>query len=413
MNQDSKITASVSSTYAQNHWDCAIALFRQRQSLLAASEMDAAVVARIEMTLRVHLHVLARSDWSEPHADKAAPVFVSLARRLSSPDPEMRQEGTARACSLLSDGGEMGKGAFVALTLLPPEDNARLLDLYRDHHGLRAQLFDLWREQGRRVPTGLLNRAELQGRDEALQEAALAYAASRPEIGVAVFHPYYRGLLSGSASPCSGRLTAQALWGALVRGEQDVAPALRRAVEQEAEPQTRFALLRLAALKADREVLPVLRRLLTERPAQGARLLALHGSLEAVDMLVEALFDPATMDAAARAWPWISAQALPHKARLQVVGAEGGQGLMPDGEVARAWWAQQRSALSPQDRLLFGAPLSRSRLQALALRKAGDAGRDLLDLLALSLQRPLGVSAHAEQAQRRACLYNLAESRER
>lgn len=413
MSQDTIITPPLSSPYAQSHWDCAIALFRQRQSLLAAPEMDAAVVARIEMTLRVHLHVLARSAWPEPQPDKTAQVFVSLARRLSSPDPERQQEGTARACSLLSEGGEVGQGAFAALALFPPEDNARLLDLYRDHHGLRALLFDLWREQGRRVPAGLLNGAELQGRDEALQEAALAYAASRPEIGVAVFHPYYRGLLSRSASPCSGRLTAHALWGALVRGEQDVSPALRRAVEQEADPQIRFDLLRLAALKADREVLPVLRRLLTEHPAQGARLLALHGCVEAVDMLVEALFDPATMDAAARAWPWLSAQALPHKARLQVVGAAGGQGLMPDGVIARAWWAQQRSALSPQDCLLFGAPLSQSRLHALALSKAGAAGRDLLDLLALSLQRPLGVSAHAEQAQRRAYLQNLPECRER
>ncbi|WP_429884433.1 hypothetical protein [Geoalkalibacter halelectricus] len=398
----------MNATHAQTHWDSALVLFRQLQALKALGAVDAEVPARNEYLLRMHLHVLARCDWDEPQADKPEQVFVKLARRLSSPVTEVRRDGYALACAMLVEGGDAGEGAFAALAMLADDESAGLMDLYRNQPALRPRLFDLWREQGWKVPQALLNQAELQGRDDALQEAALAYAATRPEIGVELFRPYYAPLHSGAAPRCSGRLTALALWGALVRGERGIEVALRRAVERETDAQTRLELLRLAALAGDAEMLPVLHRLLDERPEQWARLLALHGSASAVEILIEALSRAATMDAAARAWPWISGQALPSKPRLRAVGREDGQGAMPDVEAARDWWAQQRSVLPPTGRMLQGAPLSLARLHALALTQAGEAGRDLLDLLALHLGRPLGFSPRAEQARRRAYLENIS-----
>lgn len=394
--------------WAQTHWNSAVALFRQRRALIVSAEVDADVVARNEHLLRMHLHVLARCDWSAPQTRKMEQVFVMLARYLGSPQAEVRCEDYALAREMMIEGGEAGEGAFAALALFPEADADKMLDLYHGDPKQRPQLFTLWREQGRVVPRALLNRAELQGRDEALQEAALAYSASRPEIGVDLFRPYYAHLQSGVTPRCSGRLTALALWGALVRGETGSVEVLRRAVERENDAGIRFELLRLAALSADLQMLPVLRRLLEENPAQGARLLALNGSIEAIEILLEALSQAATMDAAARAWIRVSGTTLPQKPRLQMIGQDGGQGVMPDAESARAWWSQQRSALPPEGRMLYGEPLSLSRLYALAQGKAGEAGRDLLDLLAFKLGRPLGISPHAEQARRRSLLQAIS-----
>ncbi|MGE4343507.1 MAG: hypothetical protein AB7F20_04350 [Geoalkalibacter sp.] len=52
--------------WAQTHWNSAVALFRQRRALIVSAEVDADVVARNEHLLRMHLHVLARCDWSAP-----------------------------------------------------------------------------------------------------------------------------------------------------------------------------------------------------------------------------------------------------------------------------------------------------------------------------------------------------------
>lgn len=408
MTQENPTPAASSAPYAQTHWDSAVAVFRQLQVLKALGEVDAEVLARNEYLLRMHLHVLARCDWAEPRAEKPEQVFARLARRLSSPLEAVRREGCALAGEMLIEGGDRGAGAFAALAMLPDSEGLGLLDLYRDQPVLRPQLFDLWREQGGAVPRALLNQAESQGSDQALREAALAYAATRPEIGVELFRPYYASLHSRAAPRCSGRLTALALWGALVRREPGIEVALRRAVERETDAQTRLELLRLVALAADAEMLPGLHRLLEERPEQGARLLALHGSAPAVELLIEALSRVATMNAAAHAWPWISGQALPSKPRLRAVGQEDGQGSMPDVETARAWWAQQCTVLPPMGRMLQGTPLSLKLLHALALTKAGEAGRDLLDLLAFHLGRPLGISHRVEQARRRAFFENLS-----
>ncbi|WP_305047141.1 hypothetical protein [Geoalkalibacter sp.] len=397
-------------THAQTHWDSILMLYRQRRTLMASPDLDAAVLARTESVLRYHLHVLARCAGFEAPADQEPQAFALLASRLSSPREEVRRQGYEDAYAWLVEGGEAGQGALAALTLQPDQDASKLLDIYRDHEPLRPRLFDLWREQGWEVPRGLLHRAELQGRDEALQVAALTYAVNSPAVGMDLFQAYCRTLLDGGTPQLPGSVLVPALWGAMLRGEPQIGRMLRRAVEFEADPATRFALLRLAALRADAEILPVLRPLLQERPAQGARLLALHGSAQAVEILIEALSQAATMEVAARAWPWIAGMALPQTPRLHRVGEAGGQGLMPDAQAAHSWWQCRRSTLSPDERMLCGAPLSLPRLHDLALCKAGEAGRDILDLLALKLGRPLAISPRAEQAQRRAFLKALPQA---
>lgn len=393
--------------HVQTHWESILVLYRQRRALMALPDVDASLLARNESFLRYHLHVLARCAGFEAQAQKEAQAFALAALRLSSPDEDVRRRGYEMAHAMLVDGGEAGAGAFAALALMPAGAGQGLMDLYHRYERLRPRLFALWREQGWEVPRGLLNRAELQGRDEALQEAALTYAAHSPAVGVDLFQGYCRTLLDGGSTKTTGSVLVPALWGAMLRGAPEIGRMLRRAVERETDPFLRCALLRLAALRADADLLPVLRQLLNERPAQGARLLALHGTAEAVDLLLEALDQVKTMEAAAAVWPWVSGCVLAQKPRLQVVGGEEGQGLMPDAEAARVWWALQKKTLNDGDRLVFGAPADIDRLQALADQKAGRAGEDLLDLLALKLGSPLDVTATAEQARRRVVLQSL------
>lgn len=397
-------------SHATSHQESTVALFRQLQREKMAADIDAAVVARHERLLRLHLHVLARCEPEFP-AKGAAEVFVGLASHLSSPETQVRSEGYRLAYELLARGGVHAEGAFAALSLFPEYDPFTPLDLYRTHEALRPVLFDLWREQERAVPVALLSRAELQG-DDTLQLAALGYAAGQPAIGIELFRSYYQPLQTSVGPRVSGKLLTAALWGGMQRGERDTGRLLRRGIEGEADPQTRLELLRLGALSADPELLPVLRQLLQERPEQGARLLALHGTREAVDLLVEALASAATLAGVAQSWPRVSGERLPQTARLRVVG-EGdspGQGSMPDAAAASTWWLKRRPSLKEEERLLYGAAATLPHLLRLAGTRAGAAGRDLLDLLALQLGRPLGVTAHTEQLRRRTALRQAASA---
>lgn len=397
---------SIYSALAQSHWDSALKTFRQLRQDRAAPEMDAEVLARHEQFLRYHLWILARCEWQAPEVEGTLDAFVVLAARLSSSEDEVRSEGRRSAYEMLIEGGVKGEGAFAALALLPEEDAAGSFDLYQSHPSLRPTLFDLWREQGRQVPHDLLSPSALNGSDEALLRAALMYAASEPSIGVEFFQPYYQ---TPSYTEQGVGVLAAALWGGMQRGDKNLRPVLRRCINKETEPKARFHLARLGALCADPEILPDLLKILKERPEEGACLLALHGTRETVDLLVESLSAAPLMSSVAQVWGRLSGRPLPMKSRLQVVGREdGGHGSMPDAEVARSWWQQRRETLKTGQRLLYGEPCSLAGLRLLAEKKAGEVGRDFLDLLALEIGRPLGVSAGAEILKRRNILRRIA-----
>lgn len=396
---------------AQSHWDSAVALYRQRDLERAMPELDASAVDLREKRMRLHLHVLGRCDWPDLEEEGAPAVFVMLARRMSSPDPEIRQEGYTLACEKLAEGGADREGAFAALALFPEHQSDSLLDLHVKTPALRPFLFDLWREQSYSVPAELLDPDELNKSDEATRVAGVSYAAEQSSVGIEFFRLYYQARSNEAAF--TGRLLAVALRGALLRGDEDALPILRRCAQRESDPHTLFELLRLAALVADRESLPMLRDFMQTYPAQGAHLLALYGTREAIDMLLEGLASAATMDAAASAWKIVIGESLPAKTRLQVVGAKAGegQGLMPDAEVARQEWRTRREKIPSGGRILYGDPVTLPHLYALASTKAGQIGTDFLDMLALRLGRPLGVVAGAEQSKRRSVLRRISTER--
>jgi hypothetical protein len=391
--------------FARLHRDSALALFRLRQGRLSQDETAAGSLGRLERRLRLHLHVLARCRDAEPPPEKGPEIFVHLAVRLDSPDEERRIEGAQTACALLAQGGAKGEGAFAALALLAPrEAEGSLLELYCSNGGLRPTLFRLWREQGAAVPATLLAWDELRRGDMNLQCCALEYAAAAPALGPEIFRPFYQPILGGArVAKIPGPLLAAALWGGMVRGEREARRALRRVFELESGVRGDAALLRLAALGGDCELLPVLRRQLETDPLSGAGLLALHGTAGAIDILLEALKHPPAMAAVGRAWPHLCGSVLPLLPRLRLVGEEGeSAATIPDAKSAFLWWQERRN--DGGKRWIAGASMSAAHLADLAGKKAGRAGGDLLDLLALQLGRPLGISPGAEQARRRTVL---------
>ncbi len=381
---------------AQTHFDSAALLFRQRQGLLDRPEGDAANLVRLERRLRLHLHVLARcqTEWPEPL--KAADAFVWLAAGLSAMDSARAERSRRQALVWLKEEGPRREGAFAALALFPPADEPQdALTLFRENPKARPSLFHLWRAQGVKIPAPLLNLAELQSADPALQEAAYNYAADRPEIGLDLFRSAYRRLLDAtSAPPTSPGVLAAALRGGLLRGDPELARILLRAIELTSDPQAQANLLRLAALHGDSRFFPVLRRAFA-RNAQGVwNLLALHGSRAAIADLLESLSRAETMEPAALAWQRLTGVHLARQPRLRLAGEEraapaGGE-TMPDTAAARTWWQARMTDWAEGERSLCGQRLSSAGLRGLLASKSGRLRADLLDLLALTLKRPLG-----------------------
>jgi hypothetical protein len=388
--------------YLSTHLDSALALYRQRGQQQQVALVDAQLNTRQEQLLWTHLHVLSRCAPLELAPTKEADYFVDLASRFLAPSATVQQEGYDLALSLLQEPGPARQGTFQALALLPPpEKDSRLLELYRQNKSVRPLLFDLWREQAWPVPAGLVSVAELRGHDTELQIAALRYAASQPKIGLELFTAYYQGLLSGVARPeKSGHLLATALWGGLLRGEGKLAKPLWRSIESETEPNDLYHLLRLAAIMALPEIIPVIKHYGEQHPEAAAELLALHGTYPALQALKNLSrageVPPGVLDA----WQWVSGKRLSPGPHLQVVSAEGETISPPTPNTIEHWWQQHRPQLEEGQRLLMGTVFSIDHLILQCRTRAGRYSRNLLDLLSFSLASPVGVTANALQFRR-------------
>lgn len=375
-------------------------LYRRRGHLLAEALADGDLLERTEQRLCLHLHVLAQAG-----DDAAAPAgAVDAFRRVGTAILRKRPAAYADALAIAAAGGEEAAGAWQALALMPPRQATLLIDLYQQHQGLRAPLFDLWHRHGADVPDGVLNRACLQRDDPALQVAALRYAAARPHTGVDVFRPYYRERFLPPA------MVVAALWGGLRRGDDAAAEALNRVLGGEEEATAVRSVLRLMALAGGRHHLPVLRERARLHPEDGVPLLALAGYPEVMPDVLHALERPESADAAVQAWFWLTGQPLPTRPRLEVATAGGarGGGVRPDAEWAAGWWHGRRDRFPPDARLLFGDPMSAHSVARACGAWAGRRSEDLLDLAALCGLRGFAVHHEDWMIRRRAALQAAA-----
>lgn len=399
-NRDLNRTLTMMLTNLSIHLDSALALYRQRIHQQQVALVDAKLMARQEQLLWTHLHVLSRGAPLDVKPAKEEEFFVDLAGRFLAPPATVQQEGYSLALSLLQEPGPPRQGAFQALALLPPPENdPGTQELYKQNKALRPLLFDLWREQSWSVPAGLVSVAELRGHDTELQIAALRYAASQPKIGLELFTAYYQGLLSGAARPeKSGHLLATALWGGLLRGEQKLAKPLWRCIESETNQDDLYHLLRLAAIMALPEIIPVIKHYGEQHPEAAAELLALHGTGPALQALKDLSRAGELPSGVLDAWQWVSGKRLIPGPRLRVVTTEGE--TSPPASNTIDFWFQQQPQLADGQRLLMGTVLSSDHLILQCRTRSGRYGRNLLDLLAYSLGSPLGVTANAAQFRR-------------
>jgi hypothetical protein len=390
-----------------DHVGSTMAVYRLRRQLQEDALADAGLTARYEQLLMTHLHILGHCAPLSITPSKEPEHFVDLAARLRSPSESVRQEGYDMAYSLLEEPDPAGRAAFQVLVFFPPpKDDERLLGLYRRQKPLRPLLFDLWREQSRVVPPGLVSVAELRENDTELQTAALRYAAGRPEIDIELFRTYYQNLLAGAGAPReSGSLMATALWGGLLRGECDLAKPLLRCIEAETDEKEMYYLLRLAALTALPDAVSIFRHYGKDHPEAAAELLALHGSEPALEALKELGIHNELPQGILDAWQLVSGRQLVPGPRLRLVTSED-QGAPGSGTIED--WCLKRPGLEAGQRLLMGQALTTDRLIRLCRAMAGRFSRDLLDLLSFTIASPLGITANALQQHRQKAIEEKA-----
>lgn len=404
--------------FEDRHRKAAEELYNHRGRLLARDGCDAATLIALEGRLMAHLHVLARLGSQKLDGQGRDSVrFVDYAVALQADDPLAVENACHLAIEQLGDPAIPASPILDAFALFPP-DNALLIELYRTRPQAGVHLFTLWHRQGAALPTELVNQAELQSQDRALQYQALTYAADHPACGNDRFRPYYAGLLEHSpGKPTPMHLLIPALRGGLLRGDPEAAPASRRALALIETPDDQLTLLRLLALNGDRADLPVLHEHYLQSPAQGLRLLALTGLVENIPSLLDSLGRPDLSEASAEAWRWLTGVTLPQRPHLMLVDDQSGSRVpdnpveadmkrVPDRTTAEAWWQNCAPAWG-DDRRIAGTPLEAGWLIQLARERVGNALADLLDLLSLQLKRPLGITPWGWTAPRRQRLQAL------
>ena len=383
--------------YTGTHLNSAAALYRQRMGWLQTDCIDMQSMLDLEYRLRVHLHVLSRCvDENDQEPELAADTFIYLAARFSRRDAEIEKKAAELACEWLLEDGPRAHGSRDALLLFPSPTVYELMQkTYGEVESLRPVLIYILSQQGARLPKGLTHQAELQNQDPFLQAQTLYYAANDVNSDISMFKNYYEPLVASleTGEVEHGTLVA-AIWGGLVRNDQDASIALQRAIERESDEVQRFDFFRFAALTGKHEYFPILQQVVDKAPEVGFHFLALHGQTCSVEIILEGLTHPRTASFAETAWWWVSGQTLPKKPRLSVVGEDNEDaeleeevGYVPDAQEAERWWSKRTH--DQAIRWLQGKPFTVSALQTLLQEQTGLISNDLFDLHALLTNTPV------------------------
>lgn len=403
------------------HRDEARALYGKRKRMLDWGRGDSELLLRVEAGLRKAIAGVIPGEHeaaSEPTDDGTA--FVACASRFLSLHGQAQTDAYEMALSWLAAGTPGEEGVLDALRLYPPPDGDFLVSHYERNPGLRTPLIRLWRHLGSTVPTDLIQQAALQRGDPELRYQALTYAAGHEGFGLEVFRPHYRNPRGGrSGGNPDMRLLVSAIWGGLVRSDEDARVALRHAVERAEEPEVRYALLRLMSMIGKTENLPILLKFIHWDPGPGYGLLALHGHVWAIPHIIKGLEQARSMEAAYLAWQRMTGVELPARPRLMLVRESGcvvsrkqtddGEiELIPDVNRAKAWWACRQGMWDRETRLIRGQPMHAQSLIGKLKRKIGASCDDLLALTAIHLNRPLAIDNRGWECHRQASLEALA-----
>lgn len=392
--------------YLETHRQNAEALYRQRLSWLGLPAVAMTAMLDLERRLRAHVFVLSRCVDSEAEVPGApAALFAHLAARLSALEAPLRREAAARACDCLAQPGQRAEAAWHALMLFPHADaHAAIEASFLRHPTARAALLEVCAAQDMDLPRSWLDAGDFAQRPVALQAALLRHGARHfPIPGQADRH---FAELPEDDDPLLAERHHAALCCALVRGDGDAIRRIHSALVRYDRGAMRFRLLRLLALGGASSAPALLHDALEEDPDTALALLALHGSPAAVEVILDALDEPRHAGAAAEAWAQVSGQTLDSRPRLSLVGSQGAAnsaGEMPESAPARALWRLKAPGLRRDDRWQGGERLTPAWLIDQLSSRAGHAGRDQADLLAILLRQPVGIAlggCHGQRCQR-------------
>jgi len=385
--------------YIATHFNSAKALYRQRLGLLQSNRVDMQNMVDLEFRMRVHIHVLASQiDEDQGNPGQAADAFLYLAARFTSKDAAQQTLAANLACEWLLEDSPIAHGARDALMLFPsPETYSVMQKTYREVESLRPVLIYILTQQGANLPKSLTHQAELQTQDPFLQAQTLYYAASDPKSDIGMFRAYYGSLLDERPlDEIEHSVLVAAIWGGLVRGDDDAWVALQRAIANEYDDIQRLDFLRFAALSGQEQYFQMLCSVAEHAPEVGYHFLALHGQTQSVQAILDGLIHPRTANYAEQAWWWVSGQTLPKISRLSVVGEESDiddmaledeVGYVPDAQPAKQWWGKQLHDVSA--RWLQGKMFNVAGVHKLMTQYSGVISNDLFDLYAMTTQTPL------------------------
>ena len=401
----------MSATYTDAHTESAIDLYELRQNWLNETEIYTSAFEGVEERLCASIYhcsrVLTQADIENSAEQteqlkflkKSPECFVYLASRVISKTPQISNAGLDLAYQWLMQDAAKAEAAEAALSLYPLQDQTRLLKLYEEQETLRPALFRIFRKQMLEVPlTTVSTAAKDETSSAALKIETLRYAAARPEISLDLFRTHYVPLLSGKTQFDAGIVEA-ALWGGMVRGDDDVIKAISVALSHAGSATDHAKLMRLAALTDNAEFLPLLLMAAENNPDTGYPLLVLFGQKNVIPELLKALEIAHTMEQAAAAFNQLTDLILPRVPRLTVVGEdteeaeEEAPAQIPDIKAARSWWDKHQVVWKSDERWLYGKPCNPAHLTNLSKKHAGSFGRDIFALLALVNKSPLNIPA--------------------
>jgi hypothetical protein len=373
-----------------------------RNQLINRELTSRRALIELERRLSLHLALLARMQVTDFSPTGRNPErFLYFTSALQSADEQTLLDSCHLAFEQLQDDSLDPQPVYDALTCYPPPTDL-LIKLYHDVPKARAPLFGLWRRRPIELPAGLVNQAVLQREDPYLQTEALAYAANHPAFGLEPFSACYAPLLSPGGGPSPDEhLLEPALWGGLLRSDPQAPKALERAVERVQSLEINSRLLRLMALNAAPEHLPILQAASESSSRFDPRWWALTGRTEVVPQLMEQLGRSAQTIAAREAWHLLTGLVLPERPSLALIDEQGERvepdpdtaprlKQIPDTDAARAWWERQRDTWGER-RWIMGQPDEAAWLFALCRDTTGRTVDDLQDRLALKLGRPLSI----------------------
>ncbi|VAW81742.1 hypothetical protein MNBD_GAMMA12-2568 [hydrothermal vent metagenome] len=403
------------------HLELGQALYRQRNLLINSQWSDGILLASVEKRLRAHLFFLSHYiDQKEEIPGTEHAFFVYLCRRILADNEDIKLGAWIRAVECLKEKGPKLKAAYNALTLYPPyDDYTELLDIeYQNEPELMQAIFEVWHKQNTQVDSNRIQQALRNHDIPALQMTALKYAAYQPHCTLELFKPYYVSILDKTNNEVPHYMLEPAIWGGLIRQDPEAKSVLRRAIEQEDDEAQKRKLLRLGAISGDPEHGAILDAYRYADSNSAYYFLALLGNKSSMNLITTGLQQASDIDAAETAWKWMTDIPLPTIPRMQLVERndreeeieedqfedeydlddellmedidEKYNDTVPDATVALQWWLDHQESWSSEDRYIAAKSSTASTLAQQASLKAGQAGRDILDLFAIEQKAPIG-----------------------